>query len=234
MTSEISAWERVTVFKDIDFEKAMEFLETSYQRDCSRAVGLKLKEKIEMYPWRYSTKARLDHVIRVRKNAQILMDILKGKGVTVKEDRVIMAAILHDITKAADGDLHNVTGAKIACKYLMESGFSQKEAQEVGEIIYSHSLKGEMKLSFNIEQRVLQDADLMEKGGLNGILRSVMYTGSQRLNMHDALLRVKQLDLIESEELIEKANLDITKSIMEEKRRRVLEFVANLEEELNI
>ena len=111
-----------------------------------------------------------DHIFRVLKNALRLSDSIK-----CRKDIIIPASLLHDIGFLYDPDPmnHHEIGAKKS--YEWTGAWSAEDRKEIAECIRRH--KGNMK-GFDIrpetnEQKVVCDADLLEKVGYIGIIHGI-------------------------------------------------------------
>jgi uncharacterized protein len=112
----------------------------------------------------------LDHIERDLVNALVI-----GETEVCRMPIVIAAVLLHDIgfLSSPESEHHNVTGAA-QCRAWLQ-GWSESDQEEIAECIFRH--KGVME-SWNtapesIEQKIVCDADLLEKVGYIGLVQGL-------------------------------------------------------------
>jgi len=112
-----------------------------------------------------------DHIHRCLVNA-----VMIGQTEECRMDIVFAAALLHDIGFIGNPDPagHHERGAAACADWLDE--WSDGERAAIRDCIYSHKgkAKGFATVPVSIEQKIICDADLLEKVGFTGLFQSVI------------------------------------------------------------
>jgi HD superfamily phosphodiesterase len=112
----------------------------------------------------------MEHIERVLVNAVVI-----AKTEDCRMDIVIAAVLLHDIgfLESDDPGEHNVTGARLCGAWL--DGWTEADTAQVAECIYRHKGVNEhwRTAPETIEQKIVCDADLLEKVGYIGLVQGV-------------------------------------------------------------
>ena len=138
----------------------------------------KIKDKILKYFPRYGAHT-FDHTERVYSLAVRIAE---------KEDKAIievvkLAALLHDIARAAEGD-HAIKGSKMARNILIEEGYGKQIIDHVCGCIETHRYSKRLKPR-SIEGAIIQDADRLDSLGAIIIARTFGSGLSKRRPMYD-------------------------------------------------
>lgn len=116
------------------------------------------------------------HIYRVLYTA---LDIARYEK-SVNPDILITACLLHDIGREkqfADPSVsHAIAGGDMAYIFLLNNGFSEKDASHVKACIYTHSYRRNDPPA-SIEAKILFDADKLDVTGAMGIARTLLYKG---------------------------------------------------------
>jgi HD superfamily phosphodiesterase len=112
----------------------------------------------------------MDHIERDLVNALVI-----GETEDCKMPIVTAAILLHDIgfLAAPDAEDHNVRGAQLCSAWLQ--GWSVSDQAEIAECILRHKgvMEGWNTTPENIEQKIVCDADLLEKVGYVGLVQGL-------------------------------------------------------------
>ena len=112
-----------------------------------------------------------DHIHRCLLNA-----VMIAETETCSLDIVFAAALLHDIGFIGNPDPagHHERGATACVNWLQE--WSEAERTAIRDCIYSHKgkAKGFETIPVTMEQKIICDADLLEKIGYTGLFQSVI------------------------------------------------------------
>lgn len=139
------------------YEAMIEYVRKYFENHDPLATDLPVK-----FPFRN----RFDHILRVYHWALRINRMEKGD-----EEVVAVAAIFHDIGKAADDDRpHAIVSAEICEAYLRSDGFSEEKRSRIVETIRMHSSKTMDKSKLTLEQRILMDADMLDEVGATAVL----------------------------------------------------------------
>jgi HD superfamily phosphodiesterase len=121
----------------------------------------------------------LDHVKRVRRNAQLILDELTEAQKAQTSAKVIQAAaILHDLgygqlTKPSGTHQEHIDLSVALCADLLQqTGFTKDEISGVQSLILSHHDKDHTCKS--LEQKILYVADKVDMIGFDGTVRMFM------------------------------------------------------------
>lgn len=112
-------------------------------------------------PERLMFRKKFDHVMRVYKWAQRLLEKEKGNAGVV-----YTAAIFHDIGKSLNKAVpHAVTSAKMCYDYLKANNYDEAFIARVVSAVSNHSSKKAIDLDMPIEDKILIDADILDETG---------------------------------------------------------------------
>ena len=107
---------------------------------------------------------------------------------------LIVGALFHDIGRvdATTGNLHGLIGGGIAEEFLKTSGVDQESIQKICRIVVRHT-ETSMLPPETIEEKIVYDADDLDRLGLMGMLRGIMgKTGSIKDILEDRLQKRKK------------------------------------------
>ncbi|MFN3528184.1 MAG: HD domain-containing protein [Candidatus Altarchaeaceae archaeon] len=157
----------------------------------------------------------LNHTLRVASNALLLA---KRKRLNSRNKEILfLSAIFHDVYKMDEGK-HTIKGAEFAKKILKSLDYSDDFCNEVYSAIIKHTesfLKPE-----KITEKILYDADKLDKIGVFGILRRTLNSEDFSKDKEKILKRLK-------EDTNQKFYLKISKKIAEERiknEKEILKF----------
>jgi len=124
------------------------------------------------------------HVLSV---AQYAIEIAQGIPDPVDPFILISGALFHDIGRIGtnSGRLHGIRGATIAEEYLRAVGISQDIREQIVRIIVRHT-ETSMLLPETAAEKVVFDADDLDRLGLMGMLRGMM-VGDVDQSMEDII-----------------------------------------------
>lgn len=116
---------------------------------------------------RQSVAHRMDHLMRVGRNAGLIADSYPG----VDREVLALAVLLHDVDQPFDDKANHVArSAALAAALLAEAGYPPDRADRVLQAIREHSTEKPCSPS-STEARILFDADKLDGLGAYGILR---------------------------------------------------------------
>jgi uncharacterized protein len=130
---------------------------------------------------------KTEHVLRVLRYSLMLASKRKADL-----DVVALAAILHDLAiYTAERKDHAVEGSKLAEKYLTEKGYQDELVKRVVRAIAVHAGPLVFEAS-TIEDKILQDADTIDKVSAFGITSTLLHYGSRGYLPGQALDEMKK------------------------------------------
>ncbi len=144
------------------------------------------KDHSAYHPWSLP-EFKLEHVSRVLRYSMMLAARRK-----TNLDVVALAAILHDLAiYTAERKDHAIEGARLAEEYLKERDYPDDLTKRVARVIAVHAgpLVFEAK---TIEDKILQDADTIDKVGAFGITALLLHYGSKGYLPRQALDEFKK------------------------------------------
>ncbi|MCD6479348.1 HD domain-containing protein [Candidatus Bathyarchaeota archaeon] len=150
-----------------------------------------------------------------------------GQRVNADLGILLPAALLHDIGR---GEIdHARAGARRAREILGKVGLKPDRIEAVVEAIETHSFSGGREPR-TLEAKVLSDADKLDAMGAIGIYRAATYSGEHQRpiegfiqHFHEKLLRLRELLYTEE-----------ARRMAEERHRFMLQYLEQLERELNL
>ena len=114
---------------------------------------------------------KMAHIHRVEHTALMLAE--KSNEV-IDYELLSMGAIMHDIAKYIDEPRHNALG-RILTKFLLEDMFDEETLDKIANLVLTHNCKNGSELNLTMEQKLLIDADIIDKLNLMR-LTNVIYT----------------------------------------------------------
>lgn len=135
----------------------------------------------------FRASARWTHTLNVLQNLKAILD---GERVTSEiRDVCEVAAYFHDVDHyTVQLEYHAERGAETARRYLTKDGYDPDFIQRVSRVILNHHLDLDDDIAiddqvkriintFSLEERMLMDADTLDKIGVSNILQSVLTMG---------------------------------------------------------
>lgn len=160
-------------------------------KDAVEFTRRRLEETAAQCPYNYHPwilpEHRMGHTLLVLKNSMLLAVRRK-----VDLDVVALSAILHDVAfYSSERKDHAIEGAKIAEKYLEKHGYSRDLTEKVVHTISVHMgplvFEGQ-----TIEDKILQDADTIDKVSALAVTTFLLNFGSRKLTPKQALEELKK------------------------------------------
>jgi uncharacterized protein len=177
------------------------------------------------HPWVFP-EFKVEHVLRVLKYSMML-----AAERIVDLDVIALAALLHDIAAYDYRKNHAIEGSKIAEKYLADKGYPNELVKKVVRAIAVHS--GSLAFEANtIEEKILQDADTIDKVGAFGITTFLLKCGNERHTPKQALDELKKALLPKLEWYRRTMHTPEGKRLVEEGCKYIEKFIEKLEKEL--
>jgi uncharacterized protein len=179
-----------------------------------------------------SFRSRTAHSERVYKLARKLSAGISG----INENVLFTAATFHDIGHSIDKDNseHSVRSADIFKEYAITYDMDKTFAEEVYTLIKHHSNKELLKQATTpIELILLMEADLLEEEGAMGIVYDCMAVGALNpTRFEDAYYHIKKYSakILEYNPMV----TDLAKKYWTQKQKTIIDFLEQLEFELNI
>ncbi len=112
------------------------------------------------------------HGKRVAELALKIYSAAKTEVQQLELDRLYIAALMHDIGKGKRH--HAMVGSKMAGKILGRA-LKKKDIEEIQRLIREHNLREKPNIC-DLDSKALQDADVLDHFGAQGIWLSVFYT----------------------------------------------------------
>jgi len=126
-----------------------------------------------------------EHIFRV---LYLSLNIASKMTEKINFDVLIASCLLHDIGREQQYKNHNKchakTGGKMAKKFLLKNGWSEKDSEHVKNCISSHRFRGN-NIPRTIEAKILFDSDKLDAAGCLGIARTLMYEGVVGDNLYE-------------------------------------------------
>jgi uncharacterized protein len=167
------------------------------------------------------------HVLEVARYSVQIAERISEK---VNPFTLIVGALFHDIGRvdAATGQLHGLVGGGIAEEFLKTTWVDPETIKKICSIVVRHTPTS-MLPPITIEEKIVFDADALDRLGLMGMLRGIMgKAGSIREILEDRLEKRKmdfsKLHFKESQELgraLYKETLMLIKLISNSLQRRI-------------
>lgn len=131
------------------------------------------------------------HVLEVTRYSIAIAERIPEK---VNPFVLIVGALFHDIGRvdATTGNLHGLIGGGIAEEFLSTSGVDNETTEKICRIVVRHT-ETSMLPPETIEEKIVYDADDLDRLGLMGMLRGIMgKTGSIKDIIEDRLEKRKK------------------------------------------
>jgi uncharacterized protein len=131
------------------------------------------------------------HVLEVARYSIAIAERIPEK---VDPFTLIVGALFHDIGRvdATTGNLHGLIGGGITEEFLSTSGVDRETTEEICSIVVRHT-ETSMLPPQTIEEKIVYDADDLDRLGLMGMLRGIMgKTGSIKDILEDRLQKRKK------------------------------------------
>jgi uncharacterized protein len=131
------------------------------------------------------------HVLEVARYSIAIAERIPEK---VNPFILIIGALFHDIGRvdATTGNLHGLIGGGITEEFLSTSGVDRETTEKICRIVVRHT-ETSMLPPETIEEKIVYDADDLDRLGLMGMLRGIMgKTGSIKDILEDRLQKRKK------------------------------------------
>ncbi len=165
------------------------------------------------------------HVLMVTRRA---IEIAEQVEEAVDPFLVIAGALLHDLGRvgATTGTLHGLSGAAIAHEFLSAVLDDEQTAAKVARVVARHTPTSKIPPE-TVEEKIVYDADTMERFGWVGVLRGVM--GKQG-SIEDILQTVIRKRAADYETLL----LPVSKRMAKERYQVTLNILGGVERALRL
>ena len=164
-----------------------------------------------------------DHSMRVYRNAKKLLESHPEADYFA----VCLAALLHD---ADDHKLFDTKGNLNSRTFLERKGVDPETIDRICDVINSVSFsQNRGRKPQSIEGMIVQDADRLDAMGALGIARTFAYGGEHGRSLQDSVDHFHDKLLLLKDEL----NLDESKQIAEKRHDFMLQFLSELEDEID-
>lgn len=146
------------------YQQMLEFVKGHLEKTDVKASS------VAAYPFRN----RFEHTVRVVRWARRIGAVEQG-DVNI----ITIAAIFHDVGKAAVDRPHAAVSAEICEQYLRSRGYSTDLIQRVTRAVRLHSDKHLPASELTLEEQILMDADLLDESAALMILWESMAEGAE-------------------------------------------------------
>ena len=184
------------------------------------------------HAWRKDWRYVVLHTLRVERTILKILTHEQRDIPAVELEQLQLAAVLHDIGKFMDRELHAQAGVEIAREWLREKLLPTDYIDCVVELVTTHSNKTGNEPDFC--KAILQDADVLDEIGALSLYMMpnwVDQTSPFYLNLlHDRILEY-ELPFCESKMQI--LNTAGAKTILQERKDFLENFAAQMREELS-
>ncbi len=163
----------------------------------------------------------LEHTKRVYKTCMALGEAL-GADMSI----LLPAVLLHDIVR--DGGDHASASSDKAREILRDLDYPERLIENVSKTIGAHSFSAG-RMPESLEAKILSDADKLDAMGALGVYRAAMYSAENRRPFEDYIAHF-------TEKLLTLRELMFTeeaRSLAESRHRFLLEYLGQIEDELN-
>lgn len=162
------------------YRDVVEFVKEYYERTAPIA-------KTIHHPWNLP-QFKIDHILRVLRYSLML-----STKRNVDFDVITLAALMHDLALYTSGRRnHAIESSKVAEKYLHGINYPKEIKEKVVRAIAVHS--GPLAFEANtLEEKILQDADTIDKVGAFGITAFLLYCGSRKYTPKQSLDEIKKV-----------------------------------------
>lgn len=164
----------------------------------------------------------LEHTMRVYRTCMALGNAL-GADMTL----LLPAVLLHDIVR--DGEDHASASSVKAGEILRDLDYPEKAIKAILKIIGVHSFSAG-RMPESLEAKILSDADKLDAMGALGVYRAAMYSAENGRPLEDYIAHF-------SEKLLTLRDMiftDEARRLAESRHRFLLEFLEQIENELNL
>ena len=199
----------------------------SFVRDAIEAEDVHATELAT----RFTFRNRFHHCLRV---STIAREIARGEE--ANEEVAALAGLFHDAGKQA-GKNHAAVSADLCRKYLKSIDYPSKRAKVIIDCVRHHSASIPFDDGHYPEDlAILRDADALDEVGAVGIAWTLLASGEKRPDSYYAPLgRLGEVHLASDGASHGGAMRTPTgRTMMEQRRRRELEFIRHLTEELYV
>lgn len=135
-----------------------------------------------------------------------------------------VGALLHDIGKVI-GEPHNLTGRGRAKVLLRGMRYPSQRIERVLKIIENHSMDN-WGLLGSLEEKVVWDADKLDRIGAIGLTRAFYRKGQARMDLHDLSVYKKYVQMS-----LERLNTKTAKDMAKKRMEFMIYFFDTLEKE---
>lgn len=142
----------------------------TYSKQCEIEVK-------EIYN-KFDASHDFDHILRVLKNANEIMENMKD----VNREAVELAVYLHDIDDPKYSEIESLSAAEILTKLNVPEDLSVLVMKTIESVSFSG---GNSKEITSIEGAVVRDADRLDAIGAIGIARTFAYGGARGRKLYD-------------------------------------------------
>ncbi len=202
----------------VKYADAINFVRKYYEKTAP-------KDRFSSYPWSLP-EFKIEHVLRVLRYCMMLAVRRK-----VDLDVIALSAILHDLAVYTSRKQHAIEGSKVAEKYLKEKKYPEEFVKKVVRAIAVHS--GPLAFEAEtMEERILQDADTIDKVGALGITVHLLHCGCMEHMPKEALSKLKERILPRLEFYRKTMHTPEGKKIVSKGCKYVRTFIERLEREL--
>ncbi|MFA7578249.1 MAG: radical SAM protein [Candidatus Muiribacteriota bacterium] len=125
-----------------------------------------------------------NHIERVLLNA---FKIIFNEKIVINEDIVFISVLMHDICRNSNTKNHGKEASEILKKYLLED-FSTKDISKISNAVKYHSHSNINRKKFNLETKILQDADFLDCFNMHMIYRTYFYNFLNKNISHKKIL----------------------------------------------
>ncbi len=201
------------------YRDAFEYVRGYYEKTAPQ-------DRYAFHPWS-SPEFKLAHVLRELRYSMMLASTREANL-----DTVSLAAILHDLAAyAAERRDHAIAGSKVAEDYLRKEDYPDALTRDVVRAIAVHA--GPLIFEARtIEEKILQDADTIDKVSAFGITALLLNCGSMKCPPNQALEELKKEMLPKLKWYVETMHTPEGKRIVSKGCRYSKRFISLLEEQL--
>jgi len=196
----------------------------------------KVNEHESKHPWRREWQFTVLHSFRVE---EYVSKILLREKHNLSDDQISLirlAAILHDVGRLDNREIHAQIGSEIASNWLHNQFvdiFSQSEIDCVKTWISGHSNKGIPEKDFGLA--VLKDADVLDEIGVMSIFMAGNWLDNHSPYFFDNLKqKLINVELSFCDQQLSLLNTQGGKQLLMEKKSFITAFIDQLSSELEI
>lgn len=215
-------------------------MSTNYLESARNFLIYFLQEKqnrIEtIHPWRKDWQFAVLHSLRVE---SYTLKILARENHPISDHEILLlrlAAVLHDIARVENREDHASLGAEIARQWLQSSAGDELAAIDINfvvEMIAEHSNKAAPEQNYC--SAVLKDADTLDEIGAMSIFMAGNWLDNESpFYFHELRQRLVEHEIPYCEQKRAILNTAGAKTILDEKKAFIENFIAQISEEINI